>query len=180
MFKNPLQVRLNTSHMGLCDSAPTGENGQAYTVLMEQKEHIKALLPEDWKKDFTWLLAWPVEHVHNLMGFCVAWGINGVQNRECGRTQLSPLDGLETIMGFHLRDWWQPTKDNFFGRLSKAQICEALTQAGLTGAASDAEKMKKGDAAEFAEKYMANNRWVPEWMKAETTETLLVSNDIAA
>ncbi|MCW7550009.1 ParB/RepB/Spo0J family partition protein [Photorhabdus sp. APURE] len=180
MFKNPLQVRLNTSHMGLCDSAPTGENGQAYTVLMEQKEHIKALLPEDWKKDFTWLLAWPVEHIHNLMGFCVACGIDGVQNRECGRTQLSPLDGLETIMGFHLRDWWQPTKDNFFSRLSKAQICEALTQAGLTCAASDAEKMKKGDAAEFAEKYMANNRWVPRWMKAETIEAPLASNDIAA
>ncbi|TDB45339.1 ParB/RepB/Spo0J family partition protein [Photorhabdus luminescens] len=180
MFKNPLQVRLNTSHRGLCESAPTGENGQAYTVLMEQKEHIKALLPEGWKKDFTWLLAWPVEHIHNLMGFCVACGIDGVQNRECGRTQLSPLDGLETIMGFHLRDWWQPTKDNFFGRLSKAQICEALTQAGLTCAASDAEKMKKGDAAEFAEKYMANNRWVPRWMKAETTEAPLASNDIAA
>ncbi|MCW7764554.1 ParB/RepB/Spo0J family partition protein [Photorhabdus luminescens] len=180
MFKNPLQVRLNTSHRGLCESAPTGENGQAYTALMEQKEHIKALLPEGWKKDFTWLLAWPVERVHSLMGFCVACGIDGVQNRECGRTQLSPLDELETIMGFHLRDWWQPTKDDFFGRLSKAQICEALTEAGLTGAASDVEKMKKGDVAEFAEKYMANNRWVPEWMKTETTETHLVSNDIAA
>ncbi|WP_241371741.1 hypothetical protein, partial [Escherichia coli] len=47
----------------------------------------------------------------------------------------------------------------------------------LSGAARDAEKMKKGDAAEHAEFHMKDNRWVPDWMCAprpqaetETTE----------
>ncbi|EBW3155458.1 chromosome partitioning protein ParB, partial [Salmonella enterica subsp. enterica serovar Java] len=39
-------------------------------------------------------------------------------------------------------------------------------EAGLTGAARDAEKMKKGDAAELAEDKMRGNRWVPVWMCA--------------
>lgn len=30
----------------------------------------------------------------------------------------------------------------------------------------DAEKMKKGDAAEHAEFHMKDNRWVPGWMCA--------------
>ncbi|EMX5088780.1 hypothetical protein AAG875_005322, partial [Escherichia coli] len=57
------------------------------------------------------------------------------------------------------------------------QIIDALNDAGLSGAARDAEKMKKGDAAEHAEHHMKDNRWVPDWMCAprpqaetETTE----------
>jgi len=49
--------------------------------------------------------------------------------------------------------------------MSKDQIVGALTDAGKTGNASDAEKMKKGDAAEFAEQALKDSRWVPEWMK---------------
>ncbi len=60
-----------------------------------------------------------------------------------------------------MRDWWQPTKANFFGHLQKPQIIDALNDAGLSGAARDAEKMKKGDAAEHAEFHMKDNRWVP-------------------
>ncbi|MXE16628.1 hypothetical protein FQ012_26030, partial [Escherichia coli] len=77
-----------------------------------------------------------------------------VQTRNCGHTSRSPLDSLETAIGFHMRDWWQPTKANFFGHLKKPQIIATLNEAGLSGAARDAEKMKKGDAAEHAEFHM--------------------------
>ncbi|WP_250382559.1 hypothetical protein, partial [Escherichia coli] len=42
---------------------------------------------------------------------------------------------------------------------------------GLSGAARDAEKMKKGDAAEHAEHHMKDNRWVPGWMCAPHPQT---------
>lgn len=77
----------------------------------------------------------------------------------------------EQIAGFHMRDWWQPTKANFFGHLKKPQIIAALNEAGLSGAARDAEKMKKGDAAEHAEFHMKDNRWVPGWMCAPHPQT---------
>lgn len=77
----------------------------------------------------------------------------------------------ETAIGFHMRDWWQPTKANFFGHLKKPQIIAALNEAGLSGAARDAEKMKKGDAAEHAEFHMKDNRWVPGWMCAPRPQT---------
>src|SRR5699024_9290318 len=35
----------------------------------------------------------------------------------------------------------------------------------------DAEKMKKGDAAEHAEHHMKDNRWVPSWMCAPRPQT---------
>ncbi|GIZ64270.1 hypothetical protein BFD37_26020 [Escherichia coli] len=70
-----------------------------------------------------------------------------------------------------MRDWWQPTKANFFGHLKKPQIIAALNEAGLSGAARDAEKMKKGDAAEHAEHHMKDNCWVPGWMCAPHPQT---------
>jgi ParB family chromosome partitioning protein len=64
-----------------------------------------------------------------------------------------------------MRDWWQPTKENFFGLLSKNQIADALNEAGAAGASGDIDKMKKCDAAAVAESRMAENRWVPVWMQ---------------
>ena len=113
----------------------------------------------------------------SLMAFCTACSVDGVQTRDMGHTSRSTLDTVEAAIGFHLRDWWQPTKANFFGHLKKPQIIAALNEAGLSGAARDAEKMKKGDAAEHAEFHMKDNRWVPGWMctprpqaETETTE----------
>ncbi|EOS93554.1 putative ParB-like nuclease domain-containing protein, partial [Erwinia tracheiphila PSU-1] len=38
--------------------------------------------------------------------------------------------------------------------------------AGMTDAACDAAKMKKGDAAEHAQRVLADTRWVPVWMRS--------------
>ncbi|HGX5946841.1 TPA: hypothetical protein ACNE4N_004854, partial [Escherichia coli] len=63
------------------------------------------------------------------------------------------------------------TRGNYFGALKKQQIIAALNEAGLSDAARDAEKMKKGDAAEHAEFHMKDNRWVPGWMCAPRPQT---------
>ena len=168
--RNPLQISLNCSHYSLCNNAPSGQEGAGYVALMAEGARLEALLPEGWRKDFTTFFTLDGQTLLSLLGFCVACSVNGVQTRECGHTSRSPLDALETALEFHLRDWWQPTKANFFSQLKHAQITGALNEAGATGVARDAEKMKKGDAAESAESHMAENRWVPVWMRGPDTE----------
>jgi ParB family chromosome partitioning protein len=163
---DPLQISLTCSHYSLCDNAPTGKSSTAWLALMAEQKRLEALLPEGWQKDFTSFFTLDGSLLLSLMALCTAFSVNGVQTREHGFTSRSPLDGLETALNFHLRDWWEPTADNFLGLLSKTQIVDALTEAGLTGAARDAEKMKKGDAAEYAERKLGGNRWVPVWMAA--------------
>ncbi|MCQ4078443.1 hypothetical protein FK519_27050, partial [Klebsiella pneumoniae] len=136
----------------------------AFMALMAEKARLAALLPEGWSRDMTTFLSLSQEVLLSLLSFCTACSIHGVQTREHGHTSRSPLDSLESAIGFHMRDWWQPTKANFFGHLQKPQIIDALNDAGLSGAARDAEKMKKGDAAEHAEHFLSKIRWVPEWM----------------
>ncbi|MCN5886624.1 hypothetical protein MLT63_25000, partial [Escherichia coli] len=168
---SPARIRLECEHYALTSDAPSGKEGAAFMALMAEHSRFAALLPEGWERDMTTFLSLSQEVLLSLLSFCTACSLNGVQTRECGHTSRSPLDSLESAIGFHMRDWWQPTKANFFGHLKKPQIIAALNEAGLSGAARDAEKMKKGDAAEHAEHNMKDNRWVPGWMCAPHPQT---------
>ena len=170
-YSKPAQISLECKHYSLTSDAPSGKEGAAFLALMAEKARLAALLPEGWSRDMTTFLSLSQEVLLSLLSFCTACSLNGVQTRECGHTSRSPLDTLETAIGFHMRDWWQPTKANFFGHLKKPQIIAALNDAGLSGAARDAEKMKKGDAAEHAEFHMKDNRWVPGWMCSPRPQT---------
>lgn len=165
--RHPFVMRLEVHHSGLTSEAPTGKSGQAWLSLMQEKARLETLLPEGWQKDFTTFFSLDGQTLMSLMAFCTACSMDGVQTRTMGHTTQSDLDGVEKALGFHLRDWWQPTAANFLGLLSKNQIVESLKEAGLTGAASDAEKMKKGDAASHAEHWLSGTRWVPGWMQSQ-------------
>ncbi|EGO4384967.1 ParB/RepB/Spo0J family partition protein [Escherichia coli] len=170
-YSSPVRIYLECGHYSLTSAAPSGKEGTAFMALMAEHFRLAALLPDEWERDMTTFLSLSQEVLLSLLSFCTACSLNGVQTRECGHTSRSPLDSLESSIGFHMRDWWQPTKANFFGHLKKPQIIAALNEAGLSGAARDAEKMKKGDAAEHAEFHMKDNRWVPGWMCAPHPQT---------
>jgi Predicted transcriptional regulators len=169
-YNRPAQISLDCKHYSLTNTAPSGKEGMAFLALMQEGQRLEKLLPEGWKQDFTTFFTLSTADLLALLSFCTACSLDGMQTRGTGGTTRSPLDKLETALAFHLRDWWQPTKADFFTGLRKPQIIAALNKAGLTGAARDAEKMKKGDAAELAEDKMRDNRWVPVWMRAPDAE----------
>ncbi|EBV5179523.1 ParB/RepB/Spo0J family partition protein [Salmonella enterica subsp. enterica] len=169
-YNRPAQISLDCKHYSLTNTAPSGKEGMAFLTLMQEGKRLETLLPEGWKQDFTTFFTLSTADLMALLSFCTACSLDGMQTRDTGGTTRSPLDKMETALAFHLRDWWQPTKADFFTGLKKPQIIAALNEAGLTGAARDAEKMKKGDAAELAEDKMRDNRWVPVWMRAPDAE----------
>jgi len=162
---HPFSISVSVAHSSLTREAPSGNEGPAYTALMAEAARLEALLPEGWRKDFTTFFSLEGALLMSLMAYCTACSVNGVQTRDMGHTSRSPLDDLEKAIGFHLRDWWQPTKVGYFSSLTHSQIVAAMNDAGSVGAAKDAEKMKKGDAAEHAEFWMKDNRWVPTWLQ---------------
>lgn len=174
----PFRISLTESHSTLTGNAPSGKDGAAFLALTEERKRLEALLPKGWGEDLTAFFSLNGETIMALMTFCVACSVDGVQTRECGHTSRSNLIELEAALGFHLRDWWNPTKAGLFGDLTHARIIDALNEAGLTGAARDAEKMKKDDAAELAENRMRGTRWVPAWMKGPESEK--ATDDAAA
>ncbi|MDH2069929.1 ParB/RepB/Spo0J family partition protein, partial [Pantoea sp. GD03673] len=173
----PMKISLTDNSSALISDSSAKEDGKAWQFLQQQKAEWQALLPKGWEQDFRWLLDWSTDDVLGLQGFCSATAVCCFQDRMYGKSQTSNLDALELAMGFDLADWWQPTAEGFFKRISKEQIAGVLTEVGKTGNASDAEKMKKGDAADFAESSMKNSRWVPSWMKPLQSAATGTSHD---
>jgi len=175
---SPLRVNMTVERGTLVTASLSGDQGKAFQWLEQEKERVLSTFPEDWTASFTWLLDWQQADVSMLLGFCVAFGIDGVQERIYGKTKESALDSLESTLNFDLRDWWQPTAAGYFCKISKDQIVDVLNQNGLSGVAVEAAKLKRGEAAVLAEEAIGETRWVPEWMKAPVTETQAEQNEL--
>lgn len=174
--KEPFCISVSVSHYALTREAPDGENSVAFQAIQSEKERLEALLPENWRKDMTTFFTLDGATLMALMAFCTACSIDGVQGKdEFGRKHQSSLDGVENAIQFDLRDWWKPTADNLFSHMKLPHIVQALSQTGLAGAAQDAAKMKKKDAAEHAEHFLSKIRWVPEWMTSADNQKQLAA-----
>jgi len=163
-----LKVSLHAHTGNLLDNAPTANDGLAMQHLNAMHEAWQAQLPDNWHESWDWLLKWDTQQLISVMGYCLAKTLNGASERLSHKDSKAgkELEPVEAMLGFTLRDWWLPTKANFFGRISKEQISDSLSQAGLDGAARDALKMKKAEAAELAEDKITLTSWVPECLMA--------------
>lgn len=137
------------------------ENGLANQKLTELHENWLSRFPQDWTAGFDWLLAWSQTDVLALLTYCVAQGIDGISAQIYNQRVSHSLAPVEKALDFQIGDWWKPTSANYFSRIGKDQIVDALNSAGKTGKASDAEKLTRKDAAEFAEAVLKETDWLP-------------------
>lgn len=97
-------------------------------------------------------------------------------------------DHLGQMTGIDMAAWWRPTAANYFDRVSKAVILEALTDVGGPTLASRFAASKKGELAASAERIFAGNfitevevkeralAWLPAAMRfADLSDTLPVA-----
>ena len=80
------------------------------------------------------------------------------------------LSEIESAIDFDLSAWWKPTKQNFFGRISKAKITECFENAGYTSEATRSQNMKRDEAAELAEEILSNGTWLPTCLEIKKTQ----------
>lgn len=174
-----LKVTLHAKTGLMLDNAPTSADGLAMQHLTAMHDAWQKLLPQDWHKSWDWLLTWDTQALINVMGYCLARTLDGASERLNDKDGKAgkDLEPVETLLNFTLRDWWLPTKANFFGRISKEQIADSLSQAGLDGASRDALKMKKVDAAELAEEKILLTSWVPDCLLSVSNSPELAESD---
>ena len=78
-----------------------------------------------------------------------------------------------------MRNWYSPTAENFFSKVSKTRILEAMADAGKARNSNAPAQLKKSALAELAEKAITGTGWLPEPVriqdalkKVEETEEL--------
>jgi len=119
------------------------------------------------------------------LGFVVARSLEASLNM-AGERRIAFQDHLGSLIGIDTAQWWRPTAANYFDRVPKQMILEALADVGGTELSSRFASVKKADLAASAERVFAGTyitetevreralAWVPEVMRfasASASET---------
>ncbi|EPO2453402.1 MULTISPECIES: ParB/RepB/Spo0J family partition protein [Providencia] len=160
--KTAFNIKFSRAQDELLKNVPTAQDSEALIMLETQFESWSVRLPDAWQADFSWLLSWEQTDLVALLAFCSAQTLSEVNHyAPHDNTLAKALRPIEQAIAFDFHQWWQPTKANFFGRISKDQIVDCLDDAGVKGKALEVVKMKKGDAAELAENTLRDTHWLP-------------------
>jgi ParB family chromosome partitioning protein len=163
----PLDLRITEMGFGTrTGHAIADEGGEAKRAAFDSigAGLIASLPTED---DALWdaLMLLPAEDLDKLIGFAVASAVS-LNRKHTGLTAR-----LLAALGFDMADHFTPTAGNYLSRVSKAQIVDALTEAGKVTSEvqrSGLASLKKADLAARAEAELANSRWVPDLIRTPT------------
>ena len=121
-------------------------------------------LPKESDELWDALLQWSDEDRASLFAHIVSLSVNAVSESWNRRPRaLAHADVLAQTVGLDMAvAGWRPTVDTFLGRVTKARILQAVTEAKGERAADRIAHLKKGDMATEAETLLSDTGWLPE------------------
>ncbi len=137
---------------------------RAWEELQAMRDQWGERMPGDQDKLLPWLIRLPQGELCDLIALCTALTLNAVQPSNVKHE----ADALAKAVGLDMADWWEPTADEYLGKVPKALIVQALGEASMSADAADVEKMKKGEAVAKAADLLAGKRWLPTILKARS------------
>ena len=120
-----------------------------------------ARLPEDRAILLTTLGDWPDEDRLALFAHCVSFGVDAVCWGGVFRSTLAHAEVLADLTGLDMGRYWTATASSYFGRITKAQIAEAVAEGVSPEAATRLSDLKKEAMAEAAETLLSGTGWLP-------------------
>ncbi len=143
------------------------EGSAAFKALEEARETWGQRLPGKPDDMWTWCLEQDQNVLIDLLTFCAACSINAVQTKS-DRPENDRLDHagkLAAALQLDMKPYFTPTAENYFSRIGKPQILEAIQAAKGQPPAPAWEKLKKAELAQEAERQIAGTGWLPEILR---------------
>jgi ParB family transcriptional regulator, chromosome partitioning protein len=99
----------------------------------------------------------------DLLTFCAACTLNAVQMKtdRPDAPRLVHASQLAAVLNLDMTAWFTPTAENYFNRVSKLQMLEALQEARQQPPAPAWANLKKADLAALAARELAATGWLP-------------------
>ncbi len=153
-----LQVSPQLSASALDAAADDVKTSRAWQAVQQAKEAWRARLPEQQGEWFRWLIDLSQAELIDLLALCSALTVNALP----GAGASASANALAAALGLDMADWWEPTPEGYLNHVPKAQIVEALKEAGPDLAGGGVEAMKKDALVTAAASRLAGKRWLPE------------------
>jgi ParB family chromosome partitioning protein len=147
---------------GLDDWAPSGD-------LQSLHDAFEASLPEHPSKLWAYLLGLPEGERSVLLAYCTARTLKAVRDPHAFGIQRALLhaDDMASTLGLDMTEaGFQPTAENYFGRITKAQIIESVREARGSSTAALIDHLKKPDMAKEATRLVQGTGWLPSILRS--------------
>jgi ParB family chromosome partitioning protein len=120
-------------------------------------------LPGDGDALWDWCLRQTQDRLLHLLAIAAAHTVDAVHGK--GTREDTPrllhADALARALQFDMHAWFTPTTENYFGRINRTAIMDALVEAGRPTHPRSWAKLRKGELAALAEREIAGTGWLP-------------------
>jgi ParB family chromosome partitioning protein len=166
LLPSSLTVRTDAHADGL-DLRAAAES-EAAKAISEQNKDVRNLLPSEVELLWDWALEQPQDVLLKVLAVAVAHTVNAVQSPhdDASTGRLAAANALAGALSLDMAKWWQPTAANYFGRIRKDQILQAIQEATGAPVKERLRTLKKQDLAAEAEKSVNGTRWLPDLLRS--------------
>ncbi len=143
------------------------EGSKAFERMEADRQKWRGEVPAEAEALWTWCLEQKQAKLLELLAFCAAATMNAVQGKGDRREgkRLTHAKALASALRLDMNAWFTADAANYFSRVSKPQILDALREGRNQPPAPAWEKMKKAELAALAEREMAGREWLPEILR---------------
>ncbi|MBY4640452.1 ParB/RepB/Spo0J family partition protein [Gluconacetobacter entanii] len=144
-------------------------------ALRQRNEGWKHDLPDDEDALWRWIDGLDDASRMPLLAHCLSFGVNalyermpayGAVSQRSVTERLKRADRLASALSLDLVEaGWQPTVENYLGRVTKARILQAVREARGDETAERIVHLKKPDMAREAERLLEGSGWLPEMLR---------------
>ena len=154
-------------------NAPGLADAAMAIAIDERHRRFADLLPDDPQQLWDVLTGLDWQTRADLFAHCVAQSVNAVVEPWSKRPRaIAHADRIATAVALDLSSTWAPTAENFFGRVTKSRILEAVREARGEAEAEALADLKKDAMAERAEVLLSGSGWHPEPLRTPTPATI--------
>lgn len=138
----------------------------------ERQENWGRDLPKETEELWEFLIGLDDASRQALFAHCVSLSVNAVIEPWNKRPRaLAHADRLARAISFDMVSaGWEPTVDNYLGRVTKARILEAVREAKGEQSAQLIDHLKKQDMAREAARLLDGSNWLPEPLRMPDSE----------
>jgi ParB family chromosome partitioning protein len=161
-----LDLTLRSAQIG--SHAPGVGDAPAASSLQQALVQWQLRLPQHPAELWSWLIAQSAEDRAAPFAFCIGLGVNALYlPHERRVAAFDHADHVAEHLALDMREFWRPTVENYFGKVTKTQILAAVREAKGETTAQMIEHLKKADMAAEAERLLDGSGWLPEMLRTK-------------